>query len=50
MRFRLTVFEHLARGSRDRFIVLQEGPSVVLLHNCMDIGISGQCSKARHTL
>ena len=47
MRFRLTVFEHLARGRRDRFIVLQESPSVVPLHNLMDIGISGQYWKTQ---
>ncbi|MCX2979225.1 hypothetical protein [Candidatus Marimicrobium litorale] len=41
MRFRLTVFEDLARGRRDRFIVLQDSPSVVPLHKPMDIGVLG---------
>jgi hypothetical protein len=41
MRFRLTVFEDLARGPRDRFIVLQESPSMDPLHNRMDIGVPG---------
>ena len=41
MRFRLIVFEHLARGLRDHFIVLQDSPSVVPLHNRMDIGVPG---------
>jgi hypothetical protein len=47
MRFRLTVFEDLARGPRDRFIVLKESPSMDPLHNCTDIGISGEYWKTR---